>query len=170
MAQSSLKFRLVLVTIVTLASIRLQGTTVHGPKTDVEPDSVSWSALVQVYSPLFGEDYRAGGKSPGGFDCSGLLQFTFGQLNIKLPASSRDYAHQGQAILRDSLVVGDFLLFSGRSAQEIGHVGLCVGLKDGQIIMLHSATHGGVLIENWVGQSYYERRFLGGRRIFTYVP
>jgi hypothetical protein len=30
--------------------------------------------------------------------------------------------------------------------------------------MLHSATHSGVLIENWVGQSYYERRYAGARR------
>lgn len=30
--------------------------------------------------------------------------------------------------------------------------------------MLHSATHSGVLIEDWVGQSYYERRYAGARR------
>ncbi len=30
--------------------------------------------------------------------------------------------------------------------------------------MLPSATHSVVLIENWVGQSYYERRYAGARR------
>ena len=57
------------------------------------------------------------------------------------------------------------MLFSGRNASEIGHVGLCVGHDSTGIYMLHSATHSGVLIENWVGQAYYERRYLGARRL-----
>jgi cell wall-associated NlpC family hydrolase len=81
-----------------------------------------------------------------------------------MPASSSSYANWGQSISRDSIRVGDFLLFAGRGAGSIGHVGLCVGVEDGKILMLHSATHSGVLIENWVGQPYYERRYVGARR------
>ncbi|MFM1884549.1 MAG: hypothetical protein RL168_733, partial [Bacteroidota bacterium] len=90
-------------------------------------DTLSWSAIVTEYEAHLGERYLGGGKKPGGFDCSGLLYWVFGQMDQTLPASSRGYAGEGQKIERDSIRVGDFLLFSGRSASEIGHVGLCVG-------------------------------------------
>jgi len=136
----------------------------------LDPDTLSWSAVVAQYQGRLGERYQGGGKKPGGFDCSGLLYWIYDQLDQTLPASSHGYAGEGQNIERDSIQVGDFLLFSGRSASEIGHVGLCVGRDSTSILMLHSATHSGVLIENWVGQAYYERRYIGARRLFYYRP
>ena len=170
MAQSSLKIPLLLVTLVTQVTIGLANPI---PSPWIHPsatDTISWQAVVETYSSLLGEPYRGGGISPGGFDCSGLLFFTFGQHHVRLPASSSRYASEGHFIERDSIQLGDFLLFSGRSAKEIGHVGLCVGLEEGKILMLHSATHGGVVIENWVGQAYYEHRYIGARRLLYFVP
>ncbi len=132
------------------------------------PDSLSWNEIVQLYGGRLGERYQAGGKQPGGFDCSGLLYWIYGRMDQTMPTSSGGYDKKGEKIARDSIRVGDFLLFSGRSESEIGHVGLCVGRDSTGIYMLHSATHRGVLIENWVGQSYYERRYLGARRLFYY--
>jgi len=127
-------------------------------------DTVSWTALVDRYEEVLGHTYRAGGQNPGGFDCSGLQKHLFRAYGYTMPASSSSYATWGNPVKRDSIRVGDFLLFEGRGAGSIGHVGLCVCIEDGKILMLHSATHSGVLIENWVGQSYYERRFVGARR------
>jgi cell wall-associated NlpC family hydrolase len=127
-------------------------------------DSVSWTSLEERYQSVLGQTYRSGGINPGGFDCSGLQKYLFKAYGYTMPASSSSYAHWGRSIERDSIKPGDFLLFAGRSAGSIGHVGLCVGRAEGKILMLHSATHSGVLIENWVGQSYYERRYAGARR------
>ena len=134
------------------------------PLAQAATDTVAWSDLEARYRDVLGHTYRAGGQNPGGFDCSGLQKHLFRSFGYTMPASSSSYANWGQPIARDSIRVGDFLLFAGRGAGSIGHVGLCVGVEDGKILMLHSATHSGVLIENWVGQPYYERRYVGARR------
>ena len=167
MAQRSHILRTLVVTFVTLLPLASWG---HSESTFPEPGSLRWSDIVQLYEGRLGERYQGGGKQPGGFDCSGLLYWVYGQMDQTLPASSRGYAQEGKKIARDSIRVGDFMLFSGRNASEIGHVGLCVGKDSTGIYMLHSATHSGVLIENWVGQAYYERRYLGARRLFYYRP
>ena len=167
MAQRSHILRTLVVTFVTLLPLASWG---HSESAFPEPDSLRWSDIVQLYEGRLGERYQGGGKQPGGFDCSGLLYWVYGQMDQTLPASSRGYAQEGKKIARDSIRVGDFMLFSGRNASEIGHVGLCVGKDSTGIYMLHSTTHSGVLIENWVGQAYYERRDLGARRLFNYRP
>ena len=139
-------------------------TLTWGREAGVPRDTVSWSALVDRYEAVLGHTYRSGGQNPGGFDCSGLQKHLFRAYGYTMPASSSSYANWGTPVPRDSIRVGDFLLFEGRGSGSIGHVGLCVALPDGKILMLHSATHSGVLIENWVGQPYYERRFVGARR------
>ncbi|MCE2816467.1 MAG: NlpC/P60 family protein [Cryomorphaceae bacterium] len=139
-------------------------TLLWGRSDGMPRDTVSWAALVDRYEDVLGHTYRAGGQNPGGFDCSGLQKHLFRAYGYTMPASSSSYANWGTPITRDSIRVGDFLLFEGRGSGSIGHVGLCVGIQDGKILMLHSATHSGVLIENWVGQPYYERRYVGARR------
>ena len=167
MAQRSHILRTLVVTFVTLLPLASWG---HSESAFPEPDSLRWSDIVQLYEGRLGERYHGGGKQPGGFYCSGLLYWVYGQIDQTLPASSRGYAQEGKKIARDSIRVGDFMLFSGRNASEIGHVGLCVGKDSTGIYMLHSATHCGVLIENWVGQAYYERRYRVARRLFYYRP
>jgi cell wall-associated NlpC family hydrolase len=147
-----------------LAALLLAACLLQAQTPLAAQDSVSWTALEGRYRSVLGHTYRPGGINPGGFDCSGLQKYLFKAYGYTMPASSSSYAHWGRRIERDSIRPGDFLLFAGRSAGSIGHVGLCVGLGEGKILMLHAATHSGVLIENWVGQSYYERRYAGARR------
>jgi cell wall-associated NlpC family hydrolase len=70
-----------------------------------------------------GIPYRWGGSSPdGGFDCSGLVYWTYGKLGIELPHSSYALAGEGRRIGRSHLKPGDLLFFYG-----YGHVGLYLG-------------------------------------------
>ena len=112
----------------------------------------------------FGPNLPLWRNKSGGIRLLRTSEVLFKAYGYTIPASSSNYAHWGRSIERDSIKPGDFLLFAGRSAGSIGHVGLCVGRAEGKILMLHSATHSGVLLENWVGQSYYESRYAGARR------
>ena len=67
--------------------------------------------------------YRWGGSSPAsGFDCSGLVYWTYRKLGVAVPHSSYALASEGRRIGRAHLKPGDLLFFYG-----LGHVGVYVG-------------------------------------------
>ena len=93
-------------------------------------------ALSQVGTP-----YVWGGEEPGGFDCSGLVQYSFAAAGIALPRVAQDQYDAGPLLPADaSLVAGD-LLFFGTSTTTIEHVGIYLG--DGQMV---DAPHTGALV------------------------
>jgi cell wall-associated NlpC family hydrolase len=78
---------------------------------------------VEIALRAVGIPYRWGGSSPsGGFDCSGLIYWAYGQLGIELPHSSYALYDQGRSVPFSQLRPGDLLFFSG-----LGHVGLYIG-------------------------------------------
>ncbi|MFI5235061.1 MAG: C40 family peptidase [Gemmatimonadales bacterium] len=123
--------------------------------------------VVQTASDAMGTPYQWGGtgKDGSGFDCSGLIQWAYGQHGVRLPRVSRDQAREGKEIPKrlDALAPGDILTFSN-SGTFITHVALYVG--DGKFI--HSAN-GGVQLSVLSPDDSYGRwwwkRWVGVRRI-----
>jgi cell wall-associated NlpC family hydrolase len=78
---------------------------------------------VQIASHLTGIPYRWGGASPrAGFDCSGLVQYVYAKVGIRLPHYAAGQYGHGRRVSRDSLRPGDLVFFSG-----LGHVGIYAG-------------------------------------------
>ena len=69
-----------------------------------------------------GVPYKWGGADPSGFDCSGLVMWSFAQVGISLPHSSYAQYGAGTHVSRDQLATGDLVFFDGG-----GHVGIYVG-------------------------------------------
>lgn len=97
------------------------------------------SAVVTTALDAMGTPYRWGGSDENGYDCSGLIQYAYGEHGILLPRVSRDQARMGLLVDRDlgQLRPGDILGFS-TNGSGVSHVGLYVG--DGMFI--HSANAG----------------------------
>lgn len=112
--------------------------------------------------------YRSGGTTPKGFDCSGFTRFCFSKFGISLPHSSAAQGNVGQEINKAEAQPGDLIFFKGHSASgsRIGHVGMITEVIGDKIKFIHSAWNGGIRYD-YLHADYYQRRFVGVRRVAT---
>jgi cell wall-associated NlpC family hydrolase len=82
--------------------------------------SASRENVIAVAARYVGVPYRYGGTSPSGFDCSGYVQYVFGQVGISLPRSSGAIAGSATKISRDQAQPGDLVY-------KPGHIGIYAG-------------------------------------------
>jgi cell wall-associated NlpC family hydrolase len=138
------------------ASVAAQTPTRHGPIAVVPKLTVGERAAAIAVREV-GVPYRWGGSSPtGGFDCSGLVYWTYRRLGIELPHSSYALYDEGRRVARARMKPGDLLFFSG-----LGHVGIYIGRGR----MVH-APHTGTRVQVVkLGHSSYGARLVGVRRV-----
>ena len=86
------------------------------------PDGLS--PAVDAAQQYLGVPYVWGGESPAGFDCSGLVQYVYGQLGVDLPRTAADQARVGQPVasLADARP-GDLVAFH----DPVDHIGIYAG-------------------------------------------
>jgi peptidoglycan DL-endopeptidase CwlO len=80
---------------------------------------------VALAKQQLGKPYVWGAESPSsGFDCSGLVQYTFKQLGVDLPRVSRDQARAGQPVASLAQArPGDLIAFGS----PVDHIGIYAG-------------------------------------------
>ncbi len=116
------------------------------------------NTLEQRAKQNIGTRYHSGGTKPGGFDCSGLMIYTFENSGIKLPRTSAEQSNFGIRINKQEAQKGDLIFFSTRGRGHINHVGMVVENVDGEIKFIHSSSSSGVMISS-LSESYYQRAF-----------
>lgn len=88
------------------------------------------SAVLAAAESQMGVKYAWGGEAPGkGFDCSGLTQWAFGTVGIKLPRTSQEQAAVASPLKAADVKPGDLVFSAGSdgTASSPGHVGIYVG-------------------------------------------
>ena len=82
----------------------------------------------RVARSMVGTPYRHGGDTPAGFDCSGLVRYSFARAGLAgLPHSVRALARLAHPVPIDSIHAGDLLFFSGAWLKKKSHVGIYLG-------------------------------------------
>lgn len=114
------------------------------------------AALAMVGSP-----YLFGGASPStGFDCSGLVQFSFRQAGWSVPRSTEEQRRRSIAIPLEELQQGD-LLFFDQDGKKNGHVALYLG--GGKFV--HAPSSAKTTRTDALSSAYWRRHFSEARRI-----
>ena len=79
--------------------------------------------VISTAMKYLGVPYVWGGSSPAGFDCSGLVLYSYGKVGIYLPHSSAMQYNYGTHVSRSQLKPGDLVFFYN----PIHHVGIYIG-------------------------------------------
>lgn len=111
--------------------------TAFTPAPVVAPPSSGAAGAIAAAKSRLGTPYRYGGSTPAGFDCSGLMMWSWAQVGVSLPRTSGAQRAATQRISFDQLQPGD-LVFTGN---PVSHVGMYIG--GGQ--MIHSPHTGDVV-------------------------
>lgn len=110
-------------------------------------DNATVQKIIDEAMKYSGWDYISGGSShdDGGFDCSGLVQYVYGEAGINLPRLEKDQYEVCEEIEAENIQPGDLIFYKNETSNgEIGHVAIYLGngkvFEAGDPIGIYSAT------------------------------
>ncbi|WP_082985167.1 C40 family peptidase [Orrella dioscoreae] len=119
-------------------------------------ERVVTASLAEIGTP-----YSWGGDNPeDGFDCSGLVRFVFAKIaDIDMPHRARQQRTLGKPVKTAQLQPGD-LVFFNTMRHPASHVGIYIG--EGKFV--HAPSRGAKVRVDKLSNSYWAKRYTGGRR------
>ena len=135
-------------------------------QTPLALDPMGREASVAQAMLLVNTPYRYGGNTPeGGFDCSGLVHYVYGQVaasGARLPRSTAQWAATTRPVEEGLLRRGDLVFFNTTGA-PFSHMGIYVGGEQ----FVHAPSSGGTVRKDSLKSRYFGARYLGGRTVFA---
>ncbi|MFD5076539.1 NlpC/P60 family protein [Streptomyces sp. NPDC058371] len=95
---------------------------------DAAPASGRAAAAVAAARSAIGRPYVWGASGPTGFDCSGLMQWSYAQAGVGLPRTSQAQRFAGRQVPLSQARPGDLVAYRS----DASHIGMYVG--NGQVI------------------------------------
>jgi cell wall-associated NlpC family hydrolase len=103
-----------------------------------------------------GTTYREAGKTPEtGFDCSGFTGYVMRNYDILLSASASGQAAQGIPKPVNEAQPGDLVFFRRSPSGPVFHVALVTSNDGNSLMVVHSTSTRGVIIEDILASSYW---------------
>ncbi len=116
--------------------------------------------VVQLALSMVGVQYRYGGAHPHeGFDCSGLVYYTYTSNGHAVPRTSREQFSASHKIPLAQAVEGDLLFFQDQ--EKLSHVGIYLG--DGRFV--HAPSSGDSVRVADIDSPYYQRHLIAVGRL-----
>lgn len=109
---------------------------------------------------MVGKPYRYGGSSPSGFDCSGLVLYSYKQAGVSVPHGTDQLRKKARLIKAAELRRGD-LVFFDQEGKKNSHVGIYMG--DGTFV--HAPSSGKSVRSDRLDSPYWKKHLSERRRI-----
>lgn len=145
-----------LLPLLALAALALAGCATGPGRSDA---AALGERAAQVAVSMKGTAYRYGGSTPRGFDCSGLVHYSYARAGARVPRTTHDLWRASRAISLERLRAGD-LLFFDQQGKRNGHVALYLG--GGRFV--HAPASGKTVSLATLAQPYWRRHLAGARR------
>ncbi len=114
-----------------------------------------------IAASMVGKPYRYGGNTPGkGFDCSGLVQYSYGRAGIKNVSRTTDaQRQQTRKVSLSSISRGD-LVFFNQEGRFASHVGIYLGNNR----FVHAPSSGKRVRIDAFDAPYWQKHLVDARR------
>jgi murein DD-endopeptidase len=122
-------------------------------------NEVASNAVVHA-KEMLGKPYQYAGDTPAGFDCSGLVKYSYGRAGISMPRDTQAQHRMSVLVSTRSLREGD-LLFFDQEGRKKSHVGIYLG--NGRFI--HAPSSGGKVRIDSVNADFWKKHFVEARRV-----
>lgn len=115
---------------------------------------------VAVAREMIGKPYRYAGDTPAGFDCSGLVRYSYRRAGISMPRATPAQRKSTTLISTRRLRPGD-LLFFDQEGKNASHVGIYLG--HGRFV--HAPSTGGRVRTDSLSADFWKKHFVEARRV-----
>ena len=121
--------------------------------------SASHQAASDVAASMVGKPYRYGGGTPQGFDCSGLVHYSYKRAGLEVPRSTETQRKRSNRVSRTGLAQGD-LVFFDQLGKSSSHVGIYLGNNR----FVHAPSSGKQVRVDSLVDPYWQKHLVDTRR------
>ncbi|MHB8844789.1 MAG: C40 family peptidase [Nitrospirota bacterium] len=118
-------------------------------------DKAADTALTMV-----GRPYRYRGETPSGFDCSGLVRYSYLTAGMNLPHGTKSLLTITRSVGLQNARKGDLLFFL-QEGRKFSHVGIYIGNDQ----FVHAPSTGGFVRRDTITDRYWKKHYLETRRL-----
>jgi len=163
--QTARKISILALTLATLGIVSACGTQTaverpdRGPAKQTitrSPNMGTRAAAVALQQ--VGVPYLYGGSTSRGFDCSGLVQYSYSRAGKNVPRTTGQLWSATSTVRREDLQVGDLLFFSIEG--KMSHVGMYIGEQQ----FVHAPSSGKTVTVGRLTSAYYSSAFVRAGR------
>ena len=146
--------------VLPLALIGCASAPPSEPPISPEPDDALADRAAAHAVKMVGTAYRYGGAAPSvGFDCSGLVHYSFRQAGVPLPRNTEEQRLSSRPVALADLRPGD-LVFFDHEGEKNSHVGIYTGAG----MFVHAPSTGKQVRRDRLDSPYWRKHISETRR------
>lgn len=152
--------RLVRSIVPAIVAVALVGCGGQPLATDARGHTSPGERAASVALDQVGVLYRYGGNSPRGFDCSGLVQYSYRSAGLAVPRTTGQLWSAARRVDERDMREGDLLFF--RIEGKMSHVGIYLGNQR----FVHAPQSGRSVSVASLESPFYRAAFIGAGRVY----